>query len=151
MKREQHSMNMETFFRNLVTSYAFIILVTYLLVTFVAQPFTIYGTSMYPTLKNGDLVIVSKISLFSRSSVRTGDIIAFFAPVADADVLIKRVSDREEAPDNKYFVLGDNIEHSIDSRQFGRIAEGKIIGKAVLILWPPGDFGTLKDSPTCPD
>jgi len=34
-----------------------------------------------------------------------------------------------------YFVIGDNILHSYDSRYFGLVPEEKIVGKAVLILF----------------
>ncbi len=35
-----------------------------------------------------------------------------------------------------YFVLGDNTEHSLDSRHFGAVAEKSIFGKATRIYWP---------------
>ncbi len=38
-------------------------------------------------------------------------------------------------PPKHYFVLGDNIERSTDSRYFGLVAEANIIGKALIIYW----------------
>lgn len=43
--------------------------------------------------------------------------------------------------ENYYFLLGDNINNSIDSRFIGLIAESSIIGKAEFVLFPfPGDL-----------
>ncbi|GLX70783.1 signal peptidase I [Paenibacillus glycanilyticus] len=41
------------------------------------------------------------------------------------------------------FVLGDNREHSVDSRALGPIAISSIEGKAVYRIWPLNKFGQL--------
>lgn len=46
--------------------------------------------------------------------------------------------------ENEYFVLGDNRSHSQDSRYFGKIKRGDIVGKAWLIYWPPKQFGFVR-------
>lgn len=43
-----------------------------------------------------------------------------------------------------YFVLGDNREHSSDSRKWGDISGENIIGKAWLYYWPPSEWGRVK-------
>ncbi|OGM74693.1 signal peptidase I, partial [Candidatus Woesebacteria bacterium RIFOXYA1_FULL_38_9] len=44
---------------------------------------------------------------------------------------------------NEYFVMGDNREHSFDSRHFGIVERSKITGKAWFIYWPPSDIGIV--------
>jgi signal peptidase I len=46
-------------------------------------------------------------------------------------------------PPNHYFVMGDNHPDSCDSRVWGTVPRSDIIGKAVLIFWPPSRWGTI--------
>lgn len=43
------------------------------------------------------------------------------------------------------FVMGDNREHSLDSRALGPIARSSIEGRAVFRIWPIPKFGTLRE------
>lgn len=40
-------------------------------------------------------------------------------------------------PQGYYFVMGDNRNHSSDSRMVGPIEESEIIGRTLAVLWPP--------------
>lgn len=44
----------------------------------------------------------------------------------------------------EYYVLGDNRNVSRDSRSFGRVADDRIIGKAILRFWPLNRLGLVQ-------
>lgn len=46
-------------------------------------------------------------------------------------------------PAGMVFVMGDNRPNSEDSRFLGPIDDDKIVGKAFVIIWPPGNLGLL--------
>jgi signal peptidase I len=49
-------------------------------------------------------------------------------------------------PENMYFVLGDNRDHSEDSRVWGFVPQSKLLGEAIFIYWPPTRVGLIGGS-----
>jgi signal peptidase I len=48
-----------------------------------------------------------------------------------------------DIPRGTIFVMGDNRTHSDDSRNYGPIDESQIVGKGLVLIWPPSDMGGL--------
>lgn len=134
------------------------------------------GTSMVPTLQDGEFVLVNKLS-YKFDDVARGDIIVFHFPVNPEEDLIKRViglpgdtvsvqdgqvyvngtmlnetyiaaaptyTSEWQVPEENYFVLGDNRNNSSDSHSWGLLPAEKIVGKAVVIYWPPPFWKVLQ-------
>ena len=146
------------------------LIICVLLFVFVIRVVDVRGTSMWPTLQNGDKMLVS--DLFYKP--KQGDIIVFTKDEYDPDkALVKRViavagqeinidfanglvyvdgEVIEEAyineatqkkldfigpqtvPEGCVFVMGDNRNHSADSRsdRYGYISTARIVGRVVL-------------------
>ena len=50
---------------------------------------------------------------------------------------------KQTIPARQYFVVGDNQSDSCDSRYWGTVPRGNIIGKAVFRMWPLSRIGSL--------
>ena len=85
------------------------------------------GTSMNPTLKDGEIVLVDR-----DAEIEVGDIVVAKHPVEQTSELIKRVAQINEH--GHYFLVGDNAEDSNDSRNFGAVTKDYIKGKVVARL-----------------
>lgn len=144
----------------------------------------IEGMSMYPTLDNGETVIVNKVVYRSQEPQRF-DIIVFTVDdkLSKTGQYVKRIialpgervridkdgivyingvkldenygyqkienpgNAKKEfiVPDNSYFTLGDNRNHSEDSRssKVGCISADRILGKAQIRLLPISKYGFI--------
>lgn len=83
----------------------------------------ISGRSMGSTLPDGSLVIFRRSGKISVGSV----VLAYQA----GREVVKRISKIE---DNKYYLLGDNLEESTDSREYGPVKRQDIRGKLLIAL-----------------
>jgi len=83
------------------------------------------GSSMYPTLKEGDVLLVDK-----RAELEEDQIVILKDPQNPKKVLVKRII----VLDSEYaWVEGDNNGNSRDSRDFGEVSRTNIIGKVIKV------------------
>ncbi len=47
-------------------------------------------------------------------------------------------------PQDHFFMLGDNVSNSRDSRYWGFVPRENVIGRAVAIYWPPSRIGFIR-------
>ena len=153
-----------------ISPYVLIVVVIVVIRIFIATPVKVDGDSMYNTLNDNDIVLLSKLSSIDRF-----DIIVLKESDNNATI-IKRVigmpgdkvkirnnkiyinnkiiedeyaygetSDYDEITlgDDEYFVLGDNRLISKDSRYFEAIKKSDIKGKAIFRLFPFTRFGSI--------
>lgn len=83
------------------------------------------GTSMNPTLKDGEVVLVDR----EAAAIEAGDIVIAKHPVEQISEVVKRVARINER--GHYFLIGDNLEDSEDSRHYGAVTREYITGKVV--------------------
>lgn len=151
--------------------YVIIIIVVVLIRTFIATPVLVNGSSMYPTLKNNELLILKKYdSSYSRYDIVVLDykneklikrVIGLPGEIVEYKDGILYIDGKETEddfssitidfksselvkgtiPEGYYLVMGDNRKNSIDSRTIGLISEDDINGVTNFSLWPFGTFG----------
>jgi signal peptidase I len=115
-----------------------------LLRVFVVEGYLVQGDSMYPTLMSDDYAFVYKLAYWN-SEPKRGDIIVAYPRQYDLKV-IKRVTvlpgevfeavpgKRDKLDPREYFLVGDNMPVSIDSRVFGPIDRWDIQGRVFGVI-----------------
>ena len=150
--------------------------VTVLVCNFIFPVFRVTGSSMDPTLSKGQTVLCSKspdikngdiIAFYHNKKVLIKRVIA--SPGDTLDILgngtvelngskldepyVRSFAVGEcdtkfpfTVPENRYFVMGDERESSVDSRSsaVGCVAEEDIIGRVYMRVSPLSSFGKLK-------
>ena len=151
--------------------YIIIIVAVVLIRTFIITPVKVDGDSMKETLNDNDILLLYKLGSIKRFDIvvldeaydnekiikrvigMPGETVSIkndkiyingkiidnsFAYGATSDV------DKIELGEDEYFILGDNRLISKDSRYFGPVTKGEIIGKVVFRLFPFNKIGTVK-------
>jgi nickel-type superoxide dismutase maturation protease len=85
------------------------------------------GKSMNPTLKDGEVVLVDR-----AGKIEVGDIVVAKHPIERNSEVVKRIE--RINGHGHYFLVGDNLEDSNDSRHFGAVTKEYIRGKVVARL-----------------
>ncbi|KAF2226042.1 peptidase S24/S26A/S26B/S26C [Elsinoe ampelina] len=116
-----------------------------------------WGISMVPNLAaDGDPVIISKYYRHGRG-VMVGDLVTFVHPVDETARALKRVMGMPgdfvmrdsphvgrqvmiQVPAGHCYVVGDNLDHSRDSRTFGPLPLALIKGKALCKITADGGW-----------
>jgi nickel-type superoxide dismutase maturation protease len=84
---------------------------------------------MEPTLREGDQVIASPLPyLLGQPSM--GDLVVLRHPFEDR-FLVKRISGIDGS---RISIVGDNQQHSTDSRDFGPVSADHLVGKVLSRL-----------------
>ena len=87
--------------------------------------------------KGGDIVEVKQNKVYVNGKLFK----AYTTVIGDKYAVFHfRDSGPYEVPSNCYFVIGDNLNNSRDSRDFGPVPKENIIGKFLKIYWPPAHF-----------
>jgi signal peptidase I len=83
-----------------------------------------------------------------RDGILHVDGVAMEEPYA---ILDERDFPAQEVPAGEYFMLGDNRANSDDSRYgLGTVPQENIVGRAFVILWPPGNVTVRLGAPAEP-
>ena len=116
------------------------------------EAFKIPSASMEPAVMRGDRILADKTA-YHRMAPKKGDIIIFVFLDDRSKRYIKRIEAlpgdtitladgaRQTVPHGAVYVLGDNREHSNDSRKFGFVPLSDVIAKARQVYYSSGEDG----------
>lgn len=172
--------------KNVLTTslyFLIILLLIFGIITYVGQRIEVIGSSMSPTLENGDGLFVDKISYRFHEPQRFEIVVfpykyeenTFYikriiglpgetvyidddGKIYIDDVLLEEYYGKEVIKDpgrayepiklgpDEYFVIGDNRNNSMDSRDpnVGNIRKTQITGKAFMRVFPFNKIGMIK-------
>jgi len=158
------------FIKDLIITVVLGVAIAYLLMTFVLTSVVVSGSSMYPTLHDGDYGF--SFILTKNLKVERFDIVVV---KHEEDLIVKRIigmpGETIKYSDNKlyvngeyveedfldentktndfeytlgegeYYVLGDNRSSSKDSRAYGTFTIDDFVSSNVFVIWPFTHFG----------
>jgi signal peptidase I len=145
----------------------------FLVVNLLTARVRVESISMQPNLNEGEFVVVSRLAYRWDEPQRGDIIVFRFpgneqkryikrvigvegdlVSIHDGQVVVNgSVLDEPSAPptyegewvvdSDEVFVLGDNRNNSNDSKNWGMLESGAIIGKAIFVYWPPTEIGSI--------
>ena len=92
--------------------------------------FIIQGESMLPTLPPGKWIFVED-GYYDTQHPQINDLVLLSHPHKNGFVMVKRISAIEG---ENVMVVGDNLQHSTDSRHFGSVAISQLKAKVWSVL-----------------
>jgi signal peptidase I len=114
------------------------------------EAFRIPSASMEPAVMKGDRVLADKTA-YHRMGPKKGDIVIFVYIDDRSKRYIKRIDAlpgdtitlangvKQTVPHGSIYVLGDNREHSDDSRKFGFVPLADVIAKVRQVYYSSGE------------
>ena len=159
----------KSFIKELIP-YVIILIVVVLIRSFIVTPVMVSGTSMSPTLKGREIMILNKLDKkITRYEIVVLDtnhediikrVIGLPGETISCEnntiyVNSRKIDDKFGAGvtsdfkkitlgKDEYFVLGDNRENSLDSRYYGPFKKKEIKGSTKLIVFPFHKIGKVK-------
>ena len=162
--------------RNTIFTLVVVAATTILVAVLLMPILRIYGTSMNGTVNNGDLVVSIKradfktgdvIAFYYNNTILVKRVIAKSGDWVDIDeegnVYVNQKLLNEpylsskalgetnielpyQVPEDRIFVMGDNREVSVDSRNtaVGCVTGEQIVGKIIFRVWPFAGFGFVR-------
>ena len=111
-----------------------VILVVFLIRSFVAEPFKIPSGSMMPTLLAGDFILVNKFTLVEINHPKRGDVFVFHYPPEPSIDYIKRVvgvpGDKVIYQDKQLYINGQKLEMTfVEDYQYESVGFNQVHAK----------------------
>lgn len=176
LHREKYKKRYRSVFISTVSTLIVVAAIAVLVATLWMPVLQIYGNSMTPTLSEGQIVISLKDSDFKQGDLIAfylGNKLLVKRVIAGPGDWVEIKDDGRvyrngvyleepyvselalgqcdlefpyQIPDERYFLLGDHRETSVDSRSsvVGCVAEEQIVGKIVYCVWPFSAMGEVK-------
>lgn len=176
LKRVKYKRRYRSVLRSTVYALITVAAVAVLVATLWMPVLQIYGASMTPTLEAGEIILSLKtgdfqagdiVAFYYNNKILVKRVIAgpgqWVNITEDGSVYVNDVLLNEpyiseksfgecdielpyQVPDERYFVMGDHRETSVDSRStaVGCVAQEYIVGRIAFRVWPLNAFGKVE-------
>lgn len=176
LKREKYKHRYRAVLLSTISTLIVVAAIAVLVATLWMPVLQIYGNSMTPTLQEGQIVLSLKESEFQQGDLVAfylGNKLLVKRVIAGPGEWVEITQEGQvyrngqlleepyvselalgqcdlefpyQIPDERYFLLGDHRETSVDSRSstVGCVAEEQIVGKIVYCVWPLSELGKIQ-------